>query len=113
MVALKRYSRTERSGVAREWARRSNALSEKRAARGVDADTLRWRAMEDARGETLREGRDYSAGVEKHWLIRRSVRGRIDSVDLLRDGRLFRTGGIDQAAHAVKWGVWKLRPCQR
>jgi len=37
----------------------------------------------------------------------RSVAGRINQVDLMRNGSLFRTGRLSRARHAVKWGIWK------
>jgi hypothetical protein len=84
----------------------NEARAAKRMALGADADTLRSRALYDARGRTIRQGCDYSAAGEKHWVVIRSVRGRTDQIDLLRNGRLFRTGGIRQASHAIKFGVW-------
>lgn len=92
--ALHRYPRKERRAVAQEWARRSHAAqAAKRLTLGVDAETLRRRAMDDARGQLLREGRTYSATAITHWQIVRSVKGRTDQRDILINGEVFRTFG--------------------
>jgi hypothetical protein len=94
LAALHRYPRAERPAVAREWARRSNAAqSAARIAREPDADTLRRRALHDARGQLIREGRTYSAAGAKHWRVIRSLRGRTDQRDVIVDGQLIRTCG--------------------
>lgn len=60
MVALLRYPRSQRRAVARTWAYRSQAAqSASRIALGPDADTLRRRALHDARGQIVREGVTY------------------------------------------------------
>jgi len=92
--ALNRYPKQERRKVAQEWARRSNAVqSVARIASGVDADTLRSRALHDARGAVIREGHTYRSTGTTHWQIRRSLRGRTDQRDIVFDGALFRTCG--------------------
>jgi len=61
---------------------------------GADADTLRRRAIHDARGQLLREGRTYRAdGTVQHWRVLRSIRGRTDQRDVIIDGSLWRTCG--------------------
>lgn len=59
-----------------------------------DADTLRWHAFEEARGKVLREGVTFAAGQEpRPWQVRRSVKGRVNQVDIVCDGALVRTLG--------------------
>lgn len=94
LAALLRYPRSERRSIAQEWARRSNsAQAEARLVRGPDADTLRARALGDARGQVLRDGCTYRAGVITHWQVARSVAGRTDQRDVLVNGKLWRTCG--------------------
>lgn len=69
------------------------AKAAKRMARGADADTLRKRALDDARGEILRMGCTYGAAGEQHWDVRRSVAGRTDQRDVVVNGVLFKTCG--------------------
>ena len=66
---------------------------EKRAAASIDAETLRWRAAQDARGQILREGCTYAATGEQRWQIVRSTVGRTDQRDVLVNGQLFKTCG--------------------
>jgi hypothetical protein len=66
--------------------------------REIDADTLRQRAVADARGQVLREGCTYRASGETHWQIVRSVAGRHEQQDVLVNGRLWRTGGQRKVA---------------
>ncbi len=86
--ALYRYSKQERSAVAKQWAKRSHAVqSTARIARGPDAETLRRRALHDARGQLLRHGHTYRGATVIEWRIVRSIRGRTDQVDVLINGR--------------------------
>lgn len=65
MQALLRYPKHQRRAIAQEWARRSQAVQAmNRIARGPDAETLRKRALEDARGQIEREGCTYTATSE-------------------------------------------------
>ena len=94
MVALKRIPKHLRSSMAREWAHRSNAVqAAKRIERGVDAETARKHALDDARGMVEREGCTYAATGETHWQVRRSVDGRTDQFDLVANGEVVRTAG--------------------
>ena len=67
--ALYRYPKKERRAVAQLWARRSNAVqSAARIARAPDAETVRARALHDARGQIGQKARetverDYSLKV--------------------------------------------------
>jgi hypothetical protein len=107
MEALLRYPKHERRAVAQEWARRSNAVqSAARMAREPDFDTLRWRALDDARGLILREGTTYRCGQETNWQLRRSLHGHSNQVDLLVNGLLFRTGSLRSALSAIRWQKW-------
>ena len=83
-------AKRDKSAVSMRW---HAAKAAKRIASGADADTLRRRALHDARGQLLREGRTYSASAVTHWQIVRSVHGRIDQRDILVNGELFRTCG--------------------
>lgn len=86
-------------------ARRSNEVqAAARMLRLVDADTMRWRALQDARGMVLREGCTYRADSVTTWQLRRSVAGRINQVDLLVNGALWRTGSLRAACHAIRRG---------
>lgn len=72
---------------------------ERRANREVDADTLRSRALHDARGQIVREGVTYFGGGRVvPWCVRRSVRGRTDQFDVFAGGTLWRTGGPRKVA---------------
>lgn len=83
-----------RRKIASVWGRRSVVSQAKlRMERGVDADTLRRRALHNARGQLLRQGCTYSATGEQHWCVIRSVRGRIDQRDVLVNGELFKICG--------------------
>lgn len=73
----------------------------------ADLDTLRMRALHDRRGELIREGTSYRNGRVHDWRIVRSFRGRINQVDLIIDGQLWRTGSLVRAEIAVDTGVWR------
>lgn len=96
MVALLRYPRHQRRAIAQRWALRSQAAqSSARIARGPDADTLRRRALHDARGEVVREGVTYFGdGRVVPWCVRRSIAGRVDQFDIVVNGVVWRTGGL-------------------
>lgn len=107
MHALLRYPRSQRRAVACEWARRSNAgQALKRMERGPNAETMRWRALHDARGQVLAHGCRYSASGAVAWEITRSRHGRINQVDLVISGQLFRTGSLRSARRAVRTCKW-------
>ena len=74
--------------------------------RPVDADTLRWRALHDAKGLLLREGATYRASGVITWQLRRSLAGRVNQVDLLVNGIVWRTGSMRAASHAIRRGKW-------
>lgn len=93
--ALHRVPKRERRAVAQEWARRSNAVqAAARMAREPDWETQRWRALQDARGTVMREGRTYRKdGRVIDWRVVRSVRGKTNQVDIVVDGRRWQTCG--------------------
>lgn len=65
----------------------------------ADADTLRRRALHDARGQIIREGITYHGnGRVTPWSVRRSVAGRSDQLDVFVGGALWRTGGQRRVA---------------
>src|SRR5574343_1102988 len=106
LTALLCYPRRERRAVAQLWARRSHAAqSAARIARETDADTVRRRALHDARGQIVREGRTYFGdGRVIPWVVRRSLVGRVDQFDVIVRGHLWRTGG-------ARWvRRWLTRP---
>jgi hypothetical protein len=110
MQALQNIPRHKRSAVAREWGRRSQAVqAEARKTREPDFHTARLRALHDRRGELIREGMSYRNGREISWRIIRSLRGRINQVDLIINGQHWRTGSIEQAHLAVVRGTWRVR----
>ena len=103
LAALLRYPRRERRAVAQSWARRSHATrAARRMERGADADTLRRRALHDARGQIMREGVTYFGdGRVVPWSVRRSVRGRVDQFDVFAGETLWRTGGPRKVARWI------------
>jgi hypothetical protein len=97
MLALKRYPWKLRRAKAREWgARGHEAQARMRMERGPDPETVRLRALHDARGEVLRHGVTYSTAHPKGraWTILRSKAGRVNQVDLHVAGALFATCGL-------------------
>ncbi len=92
--ALYRYPKSMRRKVARVWGLRGAASrAEMRMARNVDAETMAWRATQDARGQVIREGCTYSATGEQRWRVVRSVRGRTDQRDVIVNGQILKTCG--------------------
>ena len=79
-----------RQAVSKRW---HEAKAIKRMERGPDAETMRKRALFDAKGAILREGCKYSIDFDENWQVRRSIEGRIDQQDLLSNGQPFVTGG--------------------
>lgn len=66
----------------------------RRMQRGPDAATLRWRALHDARGQVLRHGVTYFGdGRVVPWCIRRSLVARVNQLDVVVAGHLWRTAG--------------------
>ncbi len=74
-------------------ARLHAAKASKRAKLGADADTLRKRALHDARGMVLHEGTTYENGTEKRWRVIRSIAGRTNQLDVFVNDALWRTCG--------------------
>lgn len=105
-----RTKRRERTRLrCQAMARRSNEVqAAARLLREPDADTLRWRALHDARGQVIREGVTYTAGKETRWLVCRSRAGRTNQVDLVVDGTLRRTGAMRTALRAIRRGAWTV-----
>ena len=101
--AFYRYDKKERRAVARLWAQRSNAVqAAARRARVPDADTLRRRALHDARGQTVREGTTYTAAAEIAWRVARSRHGRSNQLDVIVNGRIWRTAGARRIAQILR-----------
>lgn len=86
--------------MARE-SNRVQALA--RLERPVDFDTLRRRALQDARGQVLREGVTYFGdGRVVPWCVRRSVRGRHDQFDVVAGDSIWRTAGRRKLPRSVR-----------
>ena len=85
-------------------ARRSNEVqAAARAAREPDVDTLRWRALQDARGQILREGCTYRGrGAVIPWQVRRAVHGRTNQVEIVVSGRVWRRCSIRLAGRLMR-----------
>ncbi len=100
LAALHRYPKAERRAVAREWGRRSQrAQAVQRMERGPDAETRRRRALHDARGTVLREGVTYKGdGSVVPWCVRRALAGRVNQVEIVVAGRVWRIVGERRAA---------------
>jgi hypothetical protein len=79
-----------RQAVSKRW---HEAKAAKRMEREPDADTMRKRALDDARGQLVREGCTYTATGQTDWQVRRSVDGRVDQFDLVASGATLRTAG--------------------
>lgn len=92
--------------LGREWGKRS---AEKRQPSPLDLETQWWRAKHDRKGRAIREGRDYRADATRHWLIRHSIAGDVDQVDLVLNGRVWRTGALRKAAYAIRYEKWPVR----
>lgn len=100
---VKGWARVE---LGREWGKRSAA---KHKPREPDPETLAYRAKQDRRGQTIAEGRDYLTDKIRHWLIRHSLHGNTDQVDLVINGTHWRTGSKRRARQAIKWDVWSSK----
>ena len=72
----------------------NSAKAKKRIKQGVDADTLRFRALQDARGKLEHSGTTYDATGSHTWEMRRSIAGRINQHDFSIDGNYLLTAGI-------------------
>lgn len=84
--------------VKRESRKRFSALgnatkAKLRIERTPDLETLRLRALHDAKGQIIRQGCTYRSTGETHWIVRRSISGRIDQFDFIANRRLKLTGG--------------------
>ena len=102
MDALLRYQKHRRRAIAQEWARRSQAVQQaKRIERGPDAETVRMRALHDAKGTVLREGCTYRASGATPWQVRRSVAGRVNQIDIVAGGRVWRTCSMRAATQLL------------
>jgi len=97
MLALKRIPWRKRSAKAREWQRAGCEVKARlRMEYGPDPETVRLRALQDARGEILRHGITYSTAHPEGqaWTIIRTKAGRVNQVDLHLAGQLAFTGSL-------------------
>jgi hypothetical protein len=53
------------------------------------------------------EGIVFSKDVDVKWKIIRSVRGKINQVDVFINDEFFSTGGFDTAKRFIETGEWK------
>lgn len=89
----RRHRRRLRAQAMARASNRVQALA--RLQREIPADTMRRRALHDARGQVLREG--FTARVAgavimvTGWEVRRSYHGRTNQVDCIIGGRVLRT----------------------
>ena len=83
-------AKSERSALGKALAA---AKERKRIAACVDANTLAWRAKDGRRGTVLRLGCTYSATGRIEWLVRHSIAGRSDQLDLVANGHVVKTVG--------------------
>lgn len=93
--SYRRRIREARAARGRAWGLASaRVMAARRQGRALDPDTLRRRALHDARGTVLREGCTFFGdGRVVPWSVRRSLRGRTDQLDVVVSGRLWRTAG--------------------
>lgn len=102
-----RTKRRERRRLrAQAMARASNRVqAAARLTRPVDADTLRRRALHDARGRVIREGITIRPAGEllmvTSWEVRRSFYGRTNQVDCIVGGRVLRTCSLRTATRLL------------
>lgn len=80
----------KRSAVSQRW---HEAKAVKRLQREPDFETVRMRALHDAKGKVLREGVTYTASGATNWQVRRSIAGRINQFDLIANNSVVRTCG--------------------
>lgn len=96
-----------RVALGRKWGLASAKVqAAQRLARGIDWHTQRMRSAHDAKGQVIREGTSYRADRTTHWKLVRSIAGRINQVDLVIAGRVWRTGRNRTANTAIKFGQW-------
>lgn len=71
--------------------------------RELDADTSRWWALQNAKGQLEREGTTYFAdGKTTEWQVRRSVRGSVRQLDIIADGLILKTAGKRRVDNLLK-----------
>ena len=86
----------------------AQARQKLRMEHGPDWHTVRMRAMDDMRGHVLRSGCTYRHGEEVHWQLVRSRCGRLNQVDLVVNGIVWRTGSLRNAEAAIRWQKWPV-----
>lgn len=87
----------------REWGKRSAA---NRKPSDLDFETIRMRALHDAKGTIIRQGCTYTSDGETDWQMRRAVHGRVNQVELVVGGEIRATGSHRKAARSAREGVW-------
>lgn len=112
--ALYRYPKPMRRKVASVWGKRGvESRSAIRIERGIDAETAHRRALDDARGQLLREGRTYSATGQQHWQVVRSIRRRTDQRDVLVNGLLFKGRRDERRLHPKSYEQWRAEELRK
>lgn len=75
----------------------------------IDADTVRWRALAEARGRVVRMGVVFGReGKEEHWQVRRSVHGMVSQYDVVVNGVVTHTVGRRRLRKLVP-GWWSVK----
>lgn len=96
-----------RKELGRKWGLASAKARAKLATqREPDWITACKRAAHDLRGQVLREGATYQVDGVTHWQLCRFFRGRLNQVDLVVNGSVWRTGSMRSARAAIRWGRW-------
>lgn len=91
LAALDRYEPNERSAKASEWGKRS---AKQRQPPPIDWETVRYRSLQDRRGTVIRNGLTYTgAGNAVQWVIRHSINGKSNQLDVLVNGSVLLTAG--------------------
>lgn len=93
--SYRRRKREAKSEIGRKRAEASNRVQQAaRMLREPDADTLRYRALHDARGQVVREGVTYRASSITIWQVRRAVAGRTNQFEFVANGRVKLCAGV-------------------
>lgn len=90
-----------------QWGKASaKTQAKQRLSTGIDWFTQRMRSAHDAKGQVFREGTSYRANRTTHWQLVRSIAGRINQVDLVIAGCVWKTGSNRTAQTAIRFGQW-------
>ena len=95
-----------RTGKNRRGYTRAACIKVGRACKGYETeDDIRQLALINAKGLTLRNGVTYSTehpdGLP--WCKRRSIDGRVDQIEIVLDGKIYRTTGESRLTGKLGW----------